>query len=66
MEEVRKFSFSKGRVALFWGGQKIFIFKGDFLIKGGGRGNFLGGFNSAYYNTGRGNQVWGKEEFIQA
>ena len=27
---------------------------------GGGGGNFLGGFLSEYYNTGRGNQVLGE------
>ena len=59
MEEARKFSFSKGRVALFWGGQKIFIFEGAFLINGGG-GDFLEGYLSPYYNTGRGNQVLGE------
>ena len=54
----------KAWVAVFWGGQKIFIFEGAFLINGGwggrGGGNFLGGFLSEYYNTGRGNQVLGE------
>ena len=40
-------------------GQTIFILKGVALLGGGGGGNFLGGFHTAYYNTGRGNQVMG-------
>ena len=38
--------------------RKLSFSKGAALLGGGG-GNFLGGFHSAYYNTGRGNQVMG-------
>ena len=38
--------------------RKLSFSKGAALLGGGG-GNFLGGFHSAYYNTGRDNQVMG-------
>ena len=50
--EVRKFSFSEEKVALFWSSQKIFIFKVLTFIGGGS-------CLSAYYGAERGTKWWG-------